>query len=327
MNFSYDSVTLFRKVEPRLPTLKWALGQYVMEFDVIFSPTNPPKGAVVIDDLHASVSFGDSRSDLGVARPAPSGGAGGILAIRHLEHGHHDTNIRFRMYLSGLSLEAMETARNGADAVFHLNILGRMTGYDIDGIEPPHKQQEIAWRAHVLLCAPPAQVYSPQVGSHETVLTVPQSAWTTILAGAGFSKAILLEIPILESDELGPAFNHIKEAQTAFLQGRYADTVDRCRDALDAMIPEPNVPWFHASTSEKRKNLAVEESFRLSWGAVRQITHATHHRNNLKSDFTRPMAQYVLSAASLALSLASREKDLFTVSKGNSPTTTPSDES
>jgi hypothetical protein len=57
--------------------------------------------------------------------------------------------------------------------------------------------------------------------------------------------------------------------------------------------------------------MTVEDSFRLSWGAVRQITHATHHRNNLKSEFTRSMAQYVLGATCLALSLAGRERDLF----------------
>ncbi len=79
-------------------------------------------------------------------------------------------------------------------------------------------------------------------------------------------------------------------------QGRYADVVARCRDALDSLVPEATSPWADASNAERRKKMTLEDSFRLSWGAVRQITHATHHRNNLKSEFTRPMAQYVLGA-------------------------------
>jgi hypothetical protein len=326
MNFSYDSFSLFKKIEVRTPTLVAGMGQYLMDFDVLFSPQNPPKGAVIIDDLHVSMTFGSSNSDIGIAYPAPAGGAGGVMAIRRQEHGHYDASVKFRLYLMPSVLEAIEVMRSGGDATFSLRILGRVTGYDIDGNEPPLKPAGIAWVSQVLLCAPSARVYSPVVGSHEAIVTVPQSTWTEILTRAGFTKTILLEIPVLESGELGVATAHIKNAQTAFSQGRYADTVDRCRDALDVLIPEPRCPWSGASTSDKRKRLTVEDSFRLSWGAVRQITHATHHRNSLKSEFTRPMAQYVLGATTLALSLASKEKDLFAAPVADAPTNGSSSE-
>jgi hypothetical protein len=118
MNFSYDSFSLFKKIEVRTPTLVAGVGQYLMDFDVLFSPQNPPKGAVVIDDLHVSMAFGSSNSDIGIAYPAPAGGAGGLMAIRRQEHGHYDASVKFRLYLMPSVLEAIEVMRSGGDATF-----------------------------------------------------------------------------------------------------------------------------------------------------------------------------------------------------------------
>jgi hypothetical protein len=57
--------------------------------------------------------------------------------------------------------------------------------------------------------------------------------------------------------------------------------------------------------------MSVEDAFRLSWCVIRQITHATHHRNKMQAQFTRAMAHYVLGATCLGLSLASKEWELF----------------
>lgn len=248
--FSYGTLNIFKKTEVRSARIERAVGQYVIEFDVWFSPQNPPKGALIIDDLHMSVAFGTTTNDLGIARPAPMGGAAGVLAIRRQEHGHADTNIKFRLYMMPSVLEEIEAVRNGSDATFHLKILGRLTGHDIDGDELPLMPQGIAWSGHVLLCSPPARVYTPAAGCQDAALTIPESAWCEILARAGFTKTTLLEIPISDSDELGEAAAHVRNAQAAFSQGRYDDTVARCRDALDALVSRPDCPWQEAVNHE-----------------------------------------------------------------------------
>ncbi|MGH7098983.1 MAG: hypothetical protein ACREE4_15160, partial [Stellaceae bacterium] len=108
------------------------------------------------------------------------------------------------------------------------------------------------------------------------------------------------------------AASHVRDAQNAFMYGRYSDVVARCRDALDSVISNADCPWGEAARRESREKMSIEDSFRLSWCAIRQITHATHHRNSLKAEFTRSMAHYVLGATCLALSLASKERELFT---------------
>lgn len=311
MNFTYSNFSLFSKIEARMPTLRSELGQYTMDFDLQFTPHNPPKGAVIVDNLGLSVFFGDKKHDVGVAYPAPIGGMPSVIALRRQPHGQMDINGRFRLYLTPAMLEAIEAFRNARDAKFDLKVFGTITGYDSDVAEANVMDQNMTWNGEVLLNAAPARIYRPQRAFQDVVLTIPQSRWVEILNGAGFNKTVLLEIPILETDELGIASSHIKEAQSALIQGRYADVVARCRDALDTLISKLDCPWEKAVNHESRKQMTVEESFRLSWGTARQITHATHHRNNMKSEFTRPMAQYVLGATCLALSLASKERELF----------------
>lgn len=317
MNFSYGSFSLFSKIQASVGALQAALGGYFLDINLQFSPHNPPKGALVVHDLELSVSFGDRRQDLGLARPAPTNAFRGSFAIRRLMHGQHDISASFRLHLATATAESLEHARNAGDAVFHLGVQGNITGYDSDAVEPELKPMDAAWSAHILMCTPPARVYAPEGVRHDLDLAIPESKWIDLLGKAGFTKTFLLEVPVLEGDELGTASNHIRNAQLAFAQGRYADVVARCRDALDSIIPKPDCPWAEAANRAAREKMTVEDGFRLSWCAVRQITHATHHRNNLKSEFTRPMAQYVLGATCLTLSLASRERDLFAVPRAD----------
>lgn len=132
---------------------------------------------------------------------------------------------------------------------------------------------------------------------------------------AGYQKSIFFEIELSNAQDFGVAASHVRDAQNAFMCGRYSDVVARCRDALKSVISKAgkdnNCPWSEATNSKTRQAISIEDSFRLSWCAIRQITHATHHRNSLKAEFTRSMAHYVLGATCLALSLASKERELF----------------
>jgi len=101
----------------------------------------------------------------------------------------------------------------------------------------------------------------------------------------------------------------MKNAQAALLEGRNADAVAGCRSALDSAISDAGCPWDKTKNKDCRDKMSVEDRFRLSWCAIRHITHPAHHLNGMKAKFTRPMAQYVLHATYLALSLASKERD------------------
>jgi len=316
MNFTYGNFSLFSKIDLSQPTLRKALAQYVMDFDVRFTPNNPRVGAVIVDNLELGVAFGDVTADVGVAHPSLDTGMPSTISFRRQPR-QFDLGIRFRLFMTPVILETIESLRVGGDAKFHVKVFGTMTGYECVADEPSALDPNAAWSGEQLLNATPSCIYRPLRDSHDLLVTVPQSKWVEMLNAAGFNKSILFEIPVAEKSELGVSSNHIVEAQMAYNQGRYADVIARCRDALDSLIKKFQTPWDAAKDKNIRENMTVEETFRLSWGAVRQITHATHHRNNLKSQFTRPMAQYVLGATCLALSLASKERDLFVEQEEN----------
>ncbi len=315
MNFTYSHFGVFSKIEVRSPTVECNLGTYFLEFEVTLTPINPNKGGLIINDLNVSVAFGNERGDLGIAWPAPSGGMPDFVVIRRQPYGQQDVHVRFRLYLSVASLEALEEKRAGLDANFYLRIYGTVTGYDADekgNFTPP---QDIAWPGQALFNAGPSHIFRPQKAYQDIFLSISQSEWCRLLEKAGYRNSVFLEIPACQTGDLGKAWNHIKDAQTAFFEGRYTDVATRCRDALDSMIPTDETGaghlWNEVGKADTRKKMPVEDAFRVSWLATHLITNAGHHRNNLSAEFTRSMAQYVLGATCLALSLAGQERDLF----------------
>jgi hypothetical protein len=315
LSFTYSQFDVFSKIEAIRPTVESNLGGYFLEFEIALSPINPSKGGLMINDLNVSVAFGNERGDLGVASPAPTGGMPDFVVIRRQPHGQHDVHIRFRLCLSVASLEAVEEKRAGSDANFRLRIYGTVTGYDADEKGNFTPAQDIAWPGQALFNAGPSYIFRPQKAFEDILLSISQSEWCHLLEKAGYRNTIFLEIPAYETGAPRKAWYHIKDAQTAFFEGRFTDVATRCRDALDSMIPTDETGaghlWNEAGKAVTRKKMPVEDAFRVSWLATHLITNAGHHRNDLSTEFTRSMAQYILGATCLALSLASRERDLF----------------
>lgn len=322
MNFTYSHFGVFSKIDARGPVITSSLGQYFFEFEIAFTPINPNRGALIINDLNVNILVGEPKQDFGIAHPAPMVGRPDFIAVRHQLYGQQDTHIRFRLYLSPASLEALEEERAGLDAKFWLRVCGTITGYDADEKGDFTPGQDIAWPGQALFNAGPSHIFRPQKAYQEIPLNISKSDWCGLLDKAGYRKIILFEIPSHETEDLGKAWNHIKDAQTAFFEGRYTDVATRCRDALDSMISTDETGaghlWNVAGKADTRKKMAVEDAFRVSWLATHQITNAGHHRNNLSTDFTRSMAHYILGSTCLALSLAGRERDLFTKPKSMS---------
>ncbi len=182
----------------------------------------------------------------------------------------------------------------------------------VNPVNPSSEPWETPWPENVLLNAEPRWVFKPARGFDDHVLKVPQSDWVKLLDQAGYQKTIFVEIKGPDDDALGAALKHMKDAQAAFLRGSYAHAVAECRKALESAIPDADFcPWEETKNRDARENMTAKARFRLSWCAIRHITHSAHHPDGIKDEFSRSMAQYVLHATYLALSLLSKESDLF----------------
>ena len=95
MNFTYGNLLLFSKIEVLQPTLRSIPGQYAMDIDLRFTPTNPRAGAIVVDNLQLSVSFGDTKADIGIAHPSSDAGAPSTVSIRQQPYGQSDLGVKF----------------------------------------------------------------------------------------------------------------------------------------------------------------------------------------------------------------------------------------
>lgn len=312
MDFTYGRYSLFSQIEATTPAIRRALGQYVIDFTVSFTPDQLPgghPGAFIVDDLHVDVCFGQDRREVGLARPAPNGPS--FIALR-TPPASFSINLAFRLYLSPSALEAMEESRKGGDAVFHLKILGNVKGYATRQTGQ-HISPDAPWRENLLLNGAPLGVYQPERGFRDFQLPISQSDWCRLLEKAGYQSSILFEIPVAETGHLGAGLKHLREAQAAFADGRYDGAVAQCRHALDA-IGSVDCPWEMTKDREARESMTVGDRFRLGWCAIRHITHAPHHPGEAEREFTRPKAQYVLGATALALALAGKEHGLVVAS-------------
>jgi hypothetical protein len=55
MNFTYGRYSVFSKIVPGGLSITADLDRYIMDIEVVFTPDNPPQGALVIDDLRLAV--------------------------------------------------------------------------------------------------------------------------------------------------------------------------------------------------------------------------------------------------------------------------------
>jgi hypothetical protein len=264
--------------------------------------------------LQVVVSLGEPKRQLGIAYP--TSGSTGTIAVRNVPNGRQfDIGIGFQLHFSKPALEEVEAYRNGGDTTFHLALHGELKGYQADGAEPRMTAPGDPWSAHVLIDAAPSRVYRQHPGLHSLILKVPQSDWIKLLERAGYQRSILFEVSVPDATTIGKAVVQLKEAQDAFYQGRYADVVSRCRDALDGVIPLRQIGqrqlFKAASEEDARRGMTIEDAFCLAWASIRQIMNTSHHRNGVQIAFTRPMAQFVLGATALALDTAGKERSVF----------------
>jgi hypothetical protein len=320
MDFTYGTgYSLFSRIDARLSNITRGVSQYLIDLAIAFTPSQPPSGlpgALVVDDLHVHVWFGQDREEVGVARSAPAPYGKSFVTLAKYPASGGVVSSSFKLYLSPSAMEVIEEKRHGSDAVFYLQVRGNIKGYATDSRSGESRAEGPAWPGSILLDGVPLHTYQPELGFRDLELRIPQSEWCALLGRSGFQRSLVFEIPISVGEQPEHALKHLQEARDAVIEGRYGDVVARCRDALDSVIGNPDCPWQEATNVDARRRMSVEDSFRLSWCTTRQITHAGHHRNGAKAEFTRAMAQYVLGATNLALSLAGKERALFSKPPG-----------
>jgi hypothetical protein len=316
MTTTYGNRSIFSKIEARIPSIFPGLDNYLVEIELVLTPNNPSAGALIADDLRLVVSMGNTR--VGVARPAANSNS--FFTVRQSNSDQRPEIQHFELVLSRAAMARLEEIRNGQSAVFQIALLCNIAGYGTNDAEPRDIRQDVPWPGDVLLNAPPGWIFKPKTGRWEHIVTtIAASDWIKLLDKAGYQSLMLLEIEIPNSHALGPALHDLKAAHSAFLEGRYEDTVARCRHALESALPDKDCPWNETTNKNSRDNMTVEARFRLNCGTLRHITHSAHHHNKMAAQFTRPMAQYVLHATYLVLELLSKERDLLAKPASASP--------
>lgn len=321
LNASYGHFSIFKSISIDSLIITPAMGQYIIRFTARFEYNDPQNKILFLDNFNVSLFFGEKKRNLAIASPDVGGGNPHNLRVRNKQE-QRDSSIGFVAYVPPITLEVLEEIRAGKDADFCFGISGTAKGYDGSPKIDKGSVDISRWGDAEILSDNQIRTYKPEVFYQEKDLKIPQSQWCDILNKSGFSSTLLFEVPLIENDEFKPIISHIEESRKAFSEGRYSDTVARCREALDGFLSKDDVGanhlWSLVKNHNDRENLSLKDTFRLSWGVTQLITNAAHHRNNMTTEFTRPMAQYVLGSTTMLLSLAMKERDLFMKPEKNS---------
>lgn len=90
----------------------------------------------------------------------------------------------------------------------------------------------LSWWGRVLLGSVFHNVF------HEDSFPVNQGTWIEILGQCGYSRTMLLEVPVPDTESapvLAEAVSRLKKAQEALVRGEYREAVGACRDVLESL--------------------------------------------------------------------------------------------
>ncbi len=254
-------------------------------FDMVFwvqgqTVTPDPNYWVVAHSAEVQVGGSQSQlSHLGVARPAAP------LRIRTTSN-PLTVGWEFRLPVTSHQLAAIENLRDSGDLQVKLVISGEGgPGADADRIERVHEE-------------------------FSTLLA--RSTWIGELAAAKAMDIMLLEIPSpfvdpsTASREMKEA---IRRAQLLFLEGRYPESIARCRTALEALAALENrdANWSTValdSLKPPRKEMTKDQRELAIEAALLHFTHLGAHPNEVQIDRRDARLTIALTASILAFRAA-----------------------
>lgn len=234
-------------------------------------------------EVTARAGRGELR--LGFALPTP---ASVLSPPSHSSTG----SVRFTLSLTASALVALETARDGGP----LELVMTLTAYPFVIAQ--------------------YQGYAPGIGSQPTVDTyafkVPKEQWLAVLKSVGYCDSILTELRLVasgpESTRVGR--QRVVNAVNARNDGRYRNTVQECRVALDALKTAGfggRAPDDVAQFLQKNaRNLSQAERFSALQIAMQLFLSPAHHDGVPDEEFSREDADLAIAMTAALLRLAPR---------------------
>jgi hypothetical protein len=169
----------------------------------------------------------------------------------------------------------------------------------------------------VLALESPPDAFTAQMGHFISFQTqdggvqvrVPRSHWTDGLASIGYPKRTVLELSSLDPEkmvvETQEAVKHVNEAYDLFLQERYREAVQRCRQVRDALLDPQKTTW---SQTHLVPVIGVEKATMID-DCIKAFKHlgdsASHGSNTLEID--RDAAEFIIRSFTLILSYIDRK--------------------
>ena len=165
--------------------------------------------------------------------------------------------MTFEMEMDAKRIQAIEKIRRGGDLTLSLNLFGVARC----GKEPPQRVEAKIFRL------------------------IGQSQWVKALESMGYSRTLLLEIPLLDDEEkpgFAEAAGHLKTAQTHLLKGHFREAVGACRDVLECLAKALGDEKETDSVKfENLREMNKDERLRLVRRALKIVTHPARHADEV----------------------------------------------
>jgi hypothetical protein len=228
-----------------------------------------------------------SELNLGFALPEP---AQVIVPPRHSS----TATVRYTLSLSTQALNEIETARNGGALTLIMRLIAHPLRVTQDRSDAPG--------IHVF----------PTEGHGPFQFTVPKEQWLAMMKSIGYCDTLLTELrlPTTGPESTTVGRQRVVNAVNARNDGRYRNTVQECRIALDALktagfggrAPEEVAHFLQKNA----RNLSQTERYSALQIAMQLFLSPPHHDGVADEEFRREDADLAIAMTAALLRLAPR---------------------
>jgi hypothetical protein len=244
-------------------------------FELVFHV--PGQSAVRDDHCWVTLHAADIVVSAGHAKPTRIGTARPIAPLRLWTRPQPvPFTWEFRLAVTSMQLASIEDMRESNDLTFKLALEGE--GGPVENGNPLDRVLDDYW------------------------IHVPRSEWIAALNDAEAANIALLEIPmpfVKPPEALREAMEMLQRAQHLFVDGRYSESVSRCRAAFEALgkLQGRDGNWsstaFQPFRAGQTKDMSKIQREAAVEGAVMHLTHLGAHPTEVQID--RRDAKFVIA--------------------------------
>lgn len=187
-------------------------------------------------------------------------------------------------WLGAVSVEKPLVVRGEGEDIRY-SLLLPITNDTIAAVEHGRGGGDVSLRVDQRVAAIAPSLDQYPAGDAQDTVRVAGAEWADILEQVGQALSVLVVVPLstvsADSDR-SLAARRLFEARTAMRDGRYRDAVAAARGALE-ILDRMSPP---SSTRTHARDLDKDERFDELRRAVKNITNAAHHDDDLASGFT-----------------------------------------